>query len=154
MVNIFVPADSGVEISGDQIESAGSFQAQNTVLNTYVASDLSAGTGFTFRVSGAFEGEPEVAIPSPHQGSEPSETQSIVIGSLFLVGVVAVTFLYWGRHLRTDPAAAQESRQEELLQTIADLDDNYEAGRVKEATYLAQRAQLKEELVALMEREE
>jgi mono/diheme cytochrome c family protein len=153
MVNVFVPADSGIEISGDQIEATGPFQAQNTTLNTYVASDLSAGTDLTFRISGAFEGEQEVAIPSPHQGSGPSQTQSIVIGSLFLAGVVAVTFLYWGGRLRPNPAAADGTRQEDLLQAIADLDDDYEAGRVDEAEYLARRAQLKEELVALMERE-
>jgi hypothetical protein len=41
-----------------------------------------------------------------------------------------------------------------LLQEVADLDDDYEAGELKGKSYRTRRALLKEELIELMEAEE
>ena len=47
-----------------------------------------------------------------------------------------------------------EAQREELLNAIAELDDDFEAGRVAEADYRRQRAELKTELVELMKADE
>jgi len=41
------------------------------------------------------------------------------------------------------------SRREQLLQSIADLDDDHEAGQVTDATYKEERARLKAKLADL-----
>jgi mono/diheme cytochrome c family protein len=153
VVNVFAPADSGVEITGDQIEPAGPFQAQGTLLDTYMAENLSAGENLTLRLAGEFEGVSEATVPSPHETSGPSEAQSVIIGSVVLAGAVAFAFLYWRGHLSVQPNSITEDRRSDLLQAIAELDDDYEAGEVKEGSYRAKRAELKEELIQLMEAE-
>ncbi len=153
-INVFLPSEAGIEVSGDQVRSGGPFQAQSTILDTYLADDLSAGDRLTLRLSGEPQVSREAAVPSPHQESGPSQSQSIIIGAIVLVSAVALAYLYWQGHLSLGFKPAAADRQSDLLQAIADLDDDYEAGRVKENRYRAKRAQLKEELIELMEREQ
>jgi hypothetical protein len=152
-VNVFVPADAGIEVSGDQIRSAGPFQAQGTLLDTYLADDLSAGERFTLRLSGAPQISASAPAPSPNQPPGPSETQGILIGAIALAGAVILAYMYWQGHLGLRLQPATQDRQSDLLQAIADLDDDYEAGGVKENAYRKKRASFKEDLIALKEKE-
>jgi hypothetical protein len=166
-VNIFVP-DVGLEVSGDRIRPGGPFQAQDVTLQTYLADELSAGERLTLRLSGTLETGSTPAGPSPHVAVGPNETQSIVIGLTTLAAALAFAYLYWQGHLslrRTPlapPAGAGESsqlepvaqnRQSAMLQAIADLDDAFEEGQMKEKQYRARRARLKRELIETMEAE-
>jgi mono/diheme cytochrome c family protein len=152
VVNVFVP-DVGIAVSSDDLRPGGPFQAQNTTFQTYLADDLAAGDRLTLRLSG----EPEISsaptTTSPHRPGGPNQAQSIAIGALALAVAVALSFLYWqGRlSLRLRPAA--QDRQSALLQAIADLDDAWATGQVKDEPYRARRARLKEELLELMEAE-
>jgi mono/diheme cytochrome c family protein len=150
-VNIFVPADAGIEVSGERIQAGASFQAQSTVLQTYVAEDLAAGDNLTLRLSGEIQTSGAITSPSPHRSSGPNETQSIAIGVVAIIGAAILSYLYWQGHLSSKLRPAFQDRQADLLQAIADLDDDFETGRVKKTSYLARRAELKEELLELMQ---
>jgi mono/diheme cytochrome c family protein len=153
VVNIFMPQD-GIEVSGDEIQAGGPFQAQDVTLQTYLANDLPAGERLTLRVSGEAETNGASASPSPHRPAGPNETQSIALGSTALIGALALAFLYWqGRLKGLRPRASASDRQSVLLQAIADLDDDFEAGQVERKPYHTWRTKLKEELIALMEQD-
>ncbi len=153
-VNIFVPADAGIEISGDLIQSGGLFQAQGVDLDTYVSGNLSAGERFTLRASGDFEVSSAPTNLLPRQTTGPNESQSIAIGLIALVGSLALSFLYWQGHLSLKSQTTRQDQQLALLQAIASLDDDFEEERVEEKPYQARRTKLKQELLELMEREE
>jgi hypothetical protein len=153
-VNIFSPADAGVEITGDQIRSGGPFMAQGATLDTYAADALSAGDILKLRLSGESEVPSRTTGSSPHQTAGPSNTQSIALGLLVLAGAVAISFLYLRGGLNQRLRPTGPDAQSTLLQAIADLDDEYEDGRVKEKAYHTRRAKLKEQLIELMESEE
>jgi hypothetical protein len=87
---------------------------------------------------------------SPHRSSGPDQTTSIVIGLIVLAGSVALAIAYWQGWLNSRFKPGARDRQAILLQTIADLDDEYDAGRIAEKPYRAKRSELKEELQALM----
>ena len=53
------------------------------------------------------------------------------------------------RAVETEPVAMPMSKRELLLQSIADLDDDHEAGKVSDATYTEERARLKAKLADL-----
>jgi mono/diheme cytochrome c family protein len=150
-VNIFVPADAGIEVNGEGIQSGGPFQAQSTMLQTYTAENLSAGDSLTLRLSG----EPQVSqagtSSSPHRSSGPNETQSMVIGVVTLMAAAVLSYLYWQGRLSLGLTPAFQDRQADLLQSIADLDDDFDAGRIKKTPYQARRTELKAELLDLME---
>lgn len=152
-LTIFIPADAGVELSGDGIQRGEPFQAQGTALETYLADDLSAGDSLTLRLSGEPQVSSAAAVSSPHTRPGPSETQSIVIGVIAIVGAAALSYLYWQGHLTRSGPSALDS-QSALLQAIADLDDDFEAGRVRDKAYRTRRTQMKEELLQLIRMEE
>jgi mono/diheme cytochrome c family protein len=151
VISIFLPDEAGIEVSGGEIRPGGPFQAQETVLETYLVDSLSAGDRLTLRLSGELRVTSEVSIPSPHGTSEFSQTQSIVIGVVVLIGATAVSFLYWQGRVRFRLQPGPQDHQVTLLQAIADLDDDFEAGRLKKQSYRRRRAQIKEELIELME---
>jgi len=152
-LTIFIPADAGVEVDGDGIQPGEVFQAQGTALETYLADDLPAGDSLTLRLSGKPQVSSSAAVPSPHTRPEPSQTQSMVIGVIAIVGAVALSYLYWQGHLTRSRLSALDS-QSTLLQALADLDDDFEAGRVQDKAYRARRTKMKEELMQLLRTEE
>jgi mono/diheme cytochrome c family protein len=152
-VNIFVPADAGIQVSGNGIRPGGPFDAQGTTLETYLAEDLPAGEALTLRLSGEPQASSAAAVPSPHRRPGPSETQSIAIGAVTMVGALTLAYLYWQGRLTLRRRRAGQDRESALLQAIAELDDGFEAGGMKETPYRTRRAELKEELIALMEGE-
>lgn len=155
-ITIFVPADAGVEVTGEGIQPGERFQAQNTSLQTYIADELSGGNRLTLRLAG----EPDVGnttaanLPSPHRRPGPNETQGIAIGLVALVGSVAISYLYWQGRLSFNSRPGPRDRSSTLLEAIAELDDAFEADQVNENQYQAQRAKLKQELIEFMEAEQ
>ena len=65
-----------------------------------------------------------------------------------VIGLAAVFIRRW----RVE--AGEELSQDELLQMLADLDDEYEAGEIDERSYQRERAALKEELAAIWQSDE
>jgi hypothetical protein len=153
-VNIFVPAEAGVKVSGNGIRPGGPFQAQGASLDTFLADNLPAGGELTLRVSGEPLSSLGTIDASPHQTSGPDQTASIVIGLVTLAGAVALAVAYWQGRLNLKTNAAVKDRQAVLLQAIANLDDEYDAGSMAQKPYRAKRAEFKDELITLMAAEE
>jgi mono/diheme cytochrome c family protein len=153
-VNVFVPADSGLEVSGEGLQPGAPFQAQGMALETYRLDNLAAGDDLIVRLSGKFTGTSSAAsMVSPHQTPGPNDTVGIAVGLFSIAGAVALGFLYWQGHLNLNLRPAPQDRQMALLQKMADLDDEHNAGHVEDKPYRTERARLKQELLALMEEE-
>jgi hypothetical protein len=120
----------------------------------YLADDLSAGSELTFRVSGEPLSGLGTMNVSPARSSGPDQTTGIVIGLIALAGSAALAVAYWQGWLSSRFKSGARDRQAVLLQAIADLDDEYDAGRLAEEPYRARRSKLKEELLALMAADE
>jgi mono/diheme cytochrome c family protein len=87
-------------------------------------------------------------------------TELLIGGGALLLAAVGGVFLwrYWqGRgssedwEVEAEAVAAHSANADDLLRAIADLDNTFEAGGMDEATYRAQRDELKRRLVAIWE---
>ena len=141
-------------MTGDGIRPGGPFQARDASLDMFLADDLSAGSELAFRVSGEPQSGLGTVEASPHRSPGPNQTTSIVIGLIVLAGSSGLAFAYWRGWLSSRFSSGARDRKAALLQEIADLDDQYDAGRITEKAYRAKRSALKEELLALMAAEE
>jgi hypothetical protein len=107
---------------------------------------LAAGDTVTFQLSG----QPGSAAASPGTTAL-TASRSLGIGiGLGAVALVLVGAGLWWLQRRRATGAEPESR-EGLLQAIADLDDDFEAGNMSEAEYRRVRTRLKAKLIRLME---
>ena len=156
-------ADMGATITSTQLSAPASFptqSGQNYLMST--ASNVPAGTV----VKATFNNLPaNASITSPAAtGSNPasspavpvdSNSQMIGLGVLGLAAAAAILLIAYPliRRRANRAAVASTNRRMELLQEIADLDDDFEAGSVTEATYKEERARLKGKLSALGESE-
>lgn len=151
-VLVLVP-DVGIEVDGDGIQPGGPFQMGDATFQAYLAGALSAGDRLRLRLSGEPQTGSAPVGSAPRRSSGPNETQGIIIGALTLVGALALSYLYWQGHLNLSLKPSASERQSALLQAIAAWDDDFEAGRVPEKPYRAERARLKEELIELVIRD-
>ena len=76
---------------------------------------------------------------------------SIVLGIAAIAAIALLTYPVWRRRRRVRAAAAEADIRTGLLQEIADLDDEFEAGKISETEYNEQRAAIKAELLELGE---
>jgi hypothetical protein len=127
-------------------QSMGSTQVSN-----FSKSNLPAGTVVTVNL----QGKPEIAPASSGSISLDNRSELLIgIGAAALVIAAAGIFI-WRWRQEPEPAAIYEDySREELLQAIADLDDEYELGRIGKDRYHREREELKGELVALWEEEQ
>jgi hypothetical protein len=95
-------------------------------------------------------------VPGAAPAAAPKIDNNRLIGSIVL-GVAAVaalgllTYPVWRRRRHARVQLTDEEERAELLQAIADLDDEFEAGKIAEAEYNEERAALKAELLELGE---
>jgi hypothetical protein len=138
----------GVEVSGEGLEAGEPFAMQDVEMQVYLVNDLPAGERLTLSLSGAPQVSDASAGSMMSQPDKADETRNTIAGLLILVVALVLAYLYWQGHLnlRRDPQPA-------LIQAIADLDDDFEAGRLKQGPYQARRARLKQELLTLMEKQ-
>jgi mono/diheme cytochrome c family protein len=157
--NVLVP-DVGVRVSGDMLQSEGPQDVQGVRYLSYTASGLGAGSTLAFNLSGGVG-----AGGLPLSGDQ---TGLLIGGFTLALVVAAVGWWLVSRRAERAPQAAQapaprgapprlaryeprESR-EDLLQALADLDDDFEAGEMPRAEYDRRRAALKARLVRIWER--
>jgi len=147
-VNVLVP-DPGPKLTSPQLTSAGSRQTQGGNMLNYVGGNLAAGASLALQISGAANTAATGGTPS---GSTSTPWVLIASAALLLVavGIVAFVWLRQQREVVEEDVEEPEAQREELLDAIAELDDDFEAGRVAEADYGRHRAELKAELVELM----
>lgn len=153
-INVLVP-EGGIKLSSPQLTSAGSRPVQGGNMANFVGGNLPAGSSLVVQLSGAAN----LAAPgaAPASATTPTSPVLIVAAALLLVAVAIVAFV-WLRQQRAaaemvgeqDDDADAEARQDELLDEIATLDDDFEAGHIQEVDYRRQRAELKAELKEFM----
>jgi mono/diheme cytochrome c family protein len=144
-VNLVMP-DVGVELDpvgnwvsgGQQTLESGSFIS-------YGQADLSVNSTLTLNLTG----KPRQTTNTTGSLVRDNATELLIGGGVALIAVAIGAFAL--RQWRAEPVEIWD--EEELLQSIADLDDEFDAGLILEAEYLEEREALKEELLALWEEE-
>ena len=141
---IVVP--DGMRLESEALQDSGVRQIEGVAYRTYSGGALAAGQMLTLSLSG------KPAAASNTAGVEGNE---LIIAAVVLGGVLIGAGLWgWWRSRREDEAQADgeawpRDDRETLLQSIADLDDDYQAGRVKESEHTTRRAALKQRLMEL-----
>ncbi|MFQ5426101.1 MAG: hypothetical protein ACE5EV_03365, partial [Gaiellales bacterium] len=113
--------------------------------------DLLTGSGF------AAGSQLTITLDSDSGGFSLTSGGGLILAVSVIVLAVAGSGLWVWRGRRADDDTADSSvafaddRKRELMQTIANLDDDFEAGHIAKAQYEVQRARLKAELVTLLE---
>ena len=156
-------ADVGATITSTQLSAPTNFPTQNG--QNYLISSASNMTKGSV-VKATFNNLPATASsPNPTTtGSNPaspstvpvdSNSQVIGLGVLGLAAVAAILLIAYPliRRRANRVAVTSTNRRMELLQEIADLDDDFEAGKVTESTYKEERVRLKAKLSELGEGE-
>ncbi len=156
-------ADVGETIQASGLSAPAPFQAPGG--SRYIqtsGSDLKAGTTISVTMTNL----PASVAPPPDTGTTTAPAAAPTNNNLQLLGGVvlgAAALAVLGLLLipvlrrRQERAATAESTADErmeLLQAMADLDDEFEAGKISEAEYKEQRARLKAELLELPSRGE
>lgn len=144
-VNLVMP-DVGVTLAnesewvnqGAQVISEGAFLSFTREL-------IPAGDSLAISLSG----QPEVATSSTGNATlVRNQSQEMLIGGIALAFSLAGAVYLWQRWQQTDNEPAEPGR-EELLQAIADLDDEFAAGEIAQKEYGRRRQALKEQLMAI-----
>lgn len=154
-------ADVGATIQSTQLSAPSNFPTQSGMQFIVSSADnIKAGTV----VSAAFNNLPTTvgsATPETNPATVPAATANNnlqIIGGVVLgiATLAAVALLAYPIIRRRRALAAEEEepvagsgRRIELLQAMADLDDEFEAQKITEAEYRERRAQLKAELLEL-----
>jgi hypothetical protein len=143
--NLYVPLQ-GVQVDSPQLADAGQRDMGGQTYRVLSAGDLPRGSVVQIRLSGL----PEL----PGASAQRLGYLLLVVGAAV---VLAALGLAWRRMTATPrPASAAagvdalEARREQLLATLADLDERYEAGELDATGYRRQRDLHKRRLVALM----
>lgn len=149
-VNVLVP-EGGVKLTSAQLAAAGSRDTQNGTMLNFVGGGLAAGQAFALQLSGTPNLEAAGGLSAGTSGASPLLVASAIL-LLIAAGIVAFV---WLRQQRAAVEPEEEgvdvyARREELLDAMAALDDDFEAGQIPEADYRRQRQELKAELVELM----
>jgi mono/diheme cytochrome c family protein len=150
-VNLVLP-DAGVSLSDkEDWEDLGQREMGTANVSNYRKIDVPAGAIMTLNL----EGEPDLESATSSILALDAQSELLIgIGIAVVVIGVAGVFVWRWRQEPVDAELYDHYDREELLQAIADLDDDYELGRVSDQRYQAEREQLKSELVALWEEEQ
>jgi mono/diheme cytochrome c family protein len=150
-VNLALP-DVGVTlVDAQDWADMGQLAMGSTNVSNFGKSDIPAGSVLIL----SLEGEPELAEPSVGSTVLDSRLELFVgIGVALLVAGIAVVFIRRWQNELVGRAIPLGSDRDELLQAIADLDDDYEAGLIGDYTYQREREQLKADLIAVWEEEQ
>jgi mono/diheme cytochrome c family protein len=125
--------------TGRQTMETGSF-------DTFAQSALPAGSTLTLSLDGNAR-----AAPSSANSLIRDNSTELIIGAgaaLLVIGLAAFTVRRW----RSEPDP--EMSRDEMLQAIAELDAEFEAGAISESEYISEREWLKEALLEVWDEEE
>jgi len=148
--------EGGVKLASPQLTEAGTRATQGGNLVNYVGGNIAAGQTLMLQLSGA----PRLAAAGESASGGPSAPPMLIISAALVLVAVSIVAVVWIRQQRrASELAGQEiedweAQREELLDALAALDDDFEAGRIPESDYRRQRAEWKAELIELMGRDE
>jgi len=121
--------DKGFKVEAPGLSPEGSGDIQGATYLRYDATDIPSGTTIAFTIT---------SLPSAGGGMG-ATFQWALVGVLAVALGASVVYSLWRR---PTPALAPKDSREEILLTIASLDDDFEAGKVPEARYRHVRAEL------------
>ncbi|MEP7356205.1 MAG: hypothetical protein ABI847_03135 [Anaerolineales bacterium] len=135
VLNVMLPAGH-VLAEGNGLQDQGTQNIQTGSIHVYAAQDLAANQAISFSVSSG----PEGAAPATNQNN-----WSIWLAILAILLVSTGVAVYVQRLVYDDSGETYGN----LLQTVADLDDAFEAGQIEQGTYERRRARLKGRIINL-----
>ncbi|NCP86168.1 MAG: hypothetical protein CO094_10485 [Anaerolineae bacterium CG_4_9_14_3_um_filter_57_17] len=148
-VSIFsVLAEPGIQVTGEGLTDGGIQDMGGTKFQVYKADGFSVGKTLKITVSGA-----PAASAGQTQGAD--STQGILIGVavLGIVLIAAGAYLFWRDRRRQleeeSPLTEDQQSEDEILDAIIALEDQFKAGNISEEAYRARREELKAKLKAL-----
>lgn len=144
-LNLLVP--QGVKAEGPNFTDGGTqSMGSGFTFHLYRAGSLEAGQTFTATISGT----PAATTSTTAQSVDSTRNLIIGIGGFGVVLILAGAFFYWRDRQReqNDGDLAEEDDEEEMseddiLDAIIALDDQFRAGNLSEDAYQERRAQLK-----------
>ncbi|MFW5772999.1 MAG: hypothetical protein ACOCZH_06700, partial [Phototrophicaceae bacterium] len=142
-----------IRVSGDGISDLGAETVGGETFNAYGGTlDLSPGDVVRYELRGG--------VPAPATSGDPSVVTSdnlaLIVGGVLLAAALVIGALIVFARRSDEPvaASASDSRRDRLIeglvQQIAELDADHEAGRINHDLYRRQRAQFKARLAELM----
>lgn len=138
--------DVGVELSGDGWQSEGAQALPGGSYLAYVNSGLAGSDALSLELNGRAE---QLVDAQGNAVLVRDESQELIVGMAAL-GLTLLAGVFFVRQWQQPTAVADNNNDKQaLLQAIADLDDEFEAGELDEAAYAQEREQLKEELRAI-----
>jgi len=143
-VDVLLPEGGPVIREGDLLDS-GSRQVSSGTLHTYSAGPIASGEALEFRITGRLPGAAGEGGLTPQMG--------LVIGGAVL-GIVLIGIGLWWYRFGGRPSATKPSMDEnDILQAIAELDDEHAAGKISDSEHRQRREELKQRAIELMQTE-
>lgn len=142
--------DAEVSLNGAGLEDQGVQTIQGLTFQQFSRTGLAAGESLAFEMSGgvAVAAEDGAAGTNTLTGLASDDPLTLGLGLGALVAVAGGIGWWWyrGRAGAAPAGSGQKITQEDWLQAIAELDDDYAAGKVTAAEYKRERAWLLSEL--------
>lgn len=146
-VNVMIGGGT-VTLTGDEFVAGDAQDVSGQTFLNYSRAGLEAGAPLAFELKGPSALSETAAAPAGITASDPT-TLAVGLGALACV-LLGIGVWWWRRTPGTAQSAAGSAKaaasREELLQAIAELDDEHAAGKVSAAEYEKERAWLKQEL--------
>jgi hypothetical protein len=139
---VILITEGGPNVVGDNLEDQGVRNLDGVNWHTYALGPLATGETLSLKFSDSLLAR-----------GDDSKLSNVAIGAIALVCTIAVVGTWWLRNrsrLKTSLEMSPSTR-EVLLQAIADLDGEFEAGEIHEDEYRQQREALKRQVLALMQ---
>ncbi len=138
-------SDMHVQLMGAGLDDLGQQQFQGQTFQNFGRADLPAGEALTFEISG----DPTAALVASGAAAPgalaPTSNTNLAVG----LGAVALVLIgagvWWLRRGQASPTA--DLSQDDLLEAIAELDDEFAAGKLDASAYERERADLKAQLL-------
>jgi phosphopantothenoylcysteine synthetase/decarboxylase len=145
-----------VELKGGNLTSETSQEIQGTVYQSYVTSNIAAGSTLTLELSGT----PKATASTNTTATSKNNTLLIGAGALGVLLLLGGVWMYW-RDRRQPKDTDEETEEdeedeeefdssEEALDAILALDDLHRAKKISDEAYQKRRAELKETLKGMM----
>lgn len=141
---VLVTPGEGIALEGSGLEPAGTVDTQMGPSLAYAAGPLAAGESLVFAV---VERSSDGVVPISSDGAPVRNVAGeIAIGLLVLGASGAIAYLLWQSPTPGEPTP----KVRPLVQQIAALDTDFEAGRVEDKSYRQKRDALKQRLYAIL----
>lgn len=137
-----VLAQPGIKVSGENLTDSGVQDMGGTQFQVYQSTGFAAGKTLSLKISGA----PQTTAAAPAAGADNTRNILIGVAALGLVLIGLGGYLFWrDRRGQEDSAVDEEefASEDEILDAIIALEDQFKAGNISEDAYRARRAELK-----------